>query len=111
GQLAATARAIAAGQGDPKVTIELRGDEIGELAEALQRMLHEEKCQREPLVENNVKLLEATERALAADRAKRDFLAAMSHEIRTPLNGILPVADLLADTDLDSTQREYLRTV
>ncbi|HET6409238.1 MAG TPA: response regulator [Chthoniobacteraceae bacterium] len=111
GQLAATARAIADGQGDPKVTIEPRGDEIGDLAEALQHMLAEEKAQRETLVENNVKLLEATERALAADRAKRDFLAAMSHEIRTPLNGILPVADLLADTRLDQTQREYLRTV
>jgi signal transduction histidine kinase/DNA-binding response OmpR family regulator/HPt (histidine-containing phosphotransfer) domain-containing protein len=111
GQLAATARAIAAGHCDPKVTIKPRGDEIGDLAEALQRMLQEEKYQRETLVEHNVKLLEATERALAADRAKRDFLAAMSHEIRTPLNGILPVADLLGDTSLDSTQRDYLRTV
>lgn len=111
GQLAATARAIAAGSCDPKVTVEPRGDEIGDLAEALQHMLAEEKIQRETLVENNVKLLEATERALAADRAKRDFLAAMSHEIRTPLNGILPVADLLADTSLDNTQHEYLRTI
>lgn len=111
GQLAATARAIAAGNCDPKVTIKPRGDEIGDLAEALQRMLHEEKCQRERLVENNVKLLEATEHALAADRAKRDFLAAMSHEIRTPLNGILPIADLLADTSLDRTQHDYLRTI
>jgi signal transduction histidine kinase/DNA-binding response OmpR family regulator/HPt (histidine-containing phosphotransfer) domain-containing protein len=111
GQLAATARAIAAGHCDPKVTIKPRGDEIGDLAEALQRMLQEEKSQRESLVENNVKLLEATERALAADRAKRDFLAAMSHEIRTPLNGILPVTDLLEDTALDPAQREHLRTV
>jgi signal transduction histidine kinase/DNA-binding response OmpR family regulator/HPt (histidine-containing phosphotransfer) domain-containing protein len=111
GQLAATARAIAAGHGDPKVTIDPRGDEIGDLAEALQRMLEEEKHQRESLVENNVKLLEATERALAADRAKRDFLAAMSHEIRTPLNGILPVADLLDDTSLDRAQRDFLRTI
>src|SRR4030095_68228 len=110
GQLAATARAIESGQCDPKVTIEPRGDEIGDLAEALQRMLQEEKRQREALVGNNVKLLEATERALAADRAKRDFLAAMSHEIRTPLNGILPVADLLGDTSLDGMQRDYLRT-
>lgn len=111
GQLAATARAIEAGSTDPKVTIKPRGDEIGDLAEALQRMLQEEKSQRERLVENNVKLLEATESALAADRAKRDFLAAMSHEIRTPLNGILPVADLLSDTKLDRTQHDYLRTI
>ena len=35
-------------------------------------------------------------KALAAERAKSDFLAVMSHEIRTPMNGILGFADQLA---------------
>ena len=35
----------------------------------------------------------------------------MSHEIRTPLNGVLGLADVLARTDLDDTQRELLRTI
>ena len=35
-------------------------------------------------------------------------LATLSHEIRTPLNGVLGMANLLAETPLDETQRAYL---
>ena len=55
-------------------------------------------------------LVTARDEALAAARAKSQFLAVMSHEMRTPLNGVMGVLDLLADTDLDSRQRRYLQT-
>ncbi len=45
-----------------------------------------------------------------AARAKTEFLAIMSHEIRTPLNGILGAAEMLAHTELDEPQREWVRT-
>jgi signal transduction histidine kinase/DNA-binding response OmpR family regulator len=63
------------------------------------------------LKRSETELIAAREAALAALRAKSEFLSSMSHEIRTPMNAVLGMADVLVETDLNHEQRRYLNTI
>ena len=60
---------------------------------------------------NERAMMVALEKAKVASDAKSRFLAMVSHEIRTPLNGVLGMAQLLEDTELDPAQSNYVSAI
>jgi two-component system, sensor histidine kinase and response regulator len=67
--------------------------------------------QERTVIEQSERLEGAREGALAASKAKSEFLSSMSHEIRTPMNAVLGMADLLSETELSVEQRRYLEVM
>jgi two-component system sensor histidine kinase RpfC len=58
-----------------------------------------------------VRITEAKRRADEASQAKGRFVANVSHEMRTPLNGVIAMADVLRETNLNESQREIVETM
>lgn len=63
------------------------------------------------LKHSNLELQKAMVLAEAASKAKSDFLANMSHEIRTPLNGIIGMAELALDGNLNDRDRNTIHVI
>ncbi len=93
------------GSGDyaQRVALE-RGDEIGDLAHEFNELL-------ESVQQSHDEMAGARDAAIQFANAKSDFLARMSHEIRTPMNGVLGMTELLATSDLNERQYNFVTTI
>jgi signal transduction histidine kinase/AmiR/NasT family two-component response regulator len=76
------------------------------------RELVEHKASLEKTVEERTRDYKlAKEQAEDATKAKSQFLATMTHELRTPMSGVLGIVDLLMETSLNKSQREYINII
>jgi len=100
------------GRGDWSTTAPVDSpDELGELAESLNRLAADLKALHAERDEAAIDLVTAREIAEAASRTKGEFLANVTHEVRTPLHGIIGMTELVLDTPVTPIQREHLHTV
>ena len=51
------------------------------------------------------------EEAEKTSQTKSRFIASLNHELRTPLSGVMGMANLLMDTQLDDRQMQYVETI
>ncbi len=86
-----------------KVESNAKGAEEGKKVQGILQNITESKQKDELEVELGV--------ALEAAKIKESLLARVSHEMRTPMNGIINTSRLALKTQLNTEQKEHLRTI
>ena len=92
--------------GNDKTELKITYDKLLEKEEILEKKNTSLQLQNAYISEINKELKDAKQQAERNDVMKTSFLQNISHEIRTPLNGIVGFSELLADPDLEHSDRK-----
>ncbi len=113
--IAATAKIVSLDKNYSVRALKQADDDLGQLTDTFNEMLSQIEQNRHSLehlvAARTAELVQAKDKAEAASHAKSEFLANMSHEVRTPMNGIMGMTELLLETKVTPSQREYLDAV
>lgn len=82
--------------------------QILQLNQQISSMQYQLKCRDDELVNIEAQAKASVAEAQIQAQHKTAFLSNMSHELRTPLNSVLGVVRLLASTDLNNEQIQYV---
>ncbi len=93
------------------VTYEGRYRGVGTVIALLKAINDEQRLKNVELTAQAREAADSRTQALAAARAKSQFLSVMSHELRTPLNGVLAVAELLRRQPLNPASQSHVQTI
>ncbi len=87
------------------LALKLHADALQDQNQGLEARVRE---RTRDLMAANQELILARDGALAATRAKSEFLAAMSHELRTPFNAIIGFGEIVRMRETDEVSQRFL---